>query len=84
MRIPIRVYNNVAGKLLSLFELAQLTVNQVSGARPFYDLTNPVITQRDEATVTDAEEDLPLVLVQKRVKPRKPPLPSLSALPCSQ
>jgi len=29
----------------------------VTGARPFYDLTNPVIYQRDEATITPIEED---------------------------
>ncbi|GAA5905540.1 hypothetical protein JCM5296_000389 [Sporobolomyces johnsonii] len=40
MRVPVRVYNHVG----------------VTGARPFYDLTNPIIYQRDEAT-TGAEED---------------------------
>ncbi|GAA5891322.1 hypothetical protein JCM8208_002585 [Rhodotorula glutinis] len=38
MRVPLRVYNHVG----------------VTGARPFYDLTNPVIFQRDEATVVEA------------------------------
>ncbi|KPV73591.1 uncharacterized protein RHOBADRAFT_54795 [Rhodotorula graminis WP1] len=38
MRVPLRVYNHVG----------------VTGARPFYDLTNPVIFQRDEATVAEA------------------------------
>lgn len=34
---------------------ARLTRNEgtVTGARPFYDLTNPVIFQRDEATVSE-------------------------------
>ncbi|GEM10571.1 rgp1 family protein [Rhodotorula toruloides] len=39
MRVPIRVYNHVG----------------VTGARPFYDLTNPVIFQRDEAITADLQ-----------------------------
>lgn len=30
--------------------------SQVTGARPFYDLTNPVIYQRDEAVVKEGAE----------------------------
>ncbi|GAA6046285.1 hypothetical protein NBRC10513_002275 [Rhodotorula toruloides] len=40
MRVPIRVYNHVG----------------VTGARPFYDLTNPVIFQRDEAITADVQD----------------------------
>ncbi|BGP42252.1 Golgi membrane exchange factor (Ric1p-Rgp1p) subunit [Rhodotorula kratochvilovae] len=40
MRVPLRVYNHVG----------------VTGARPFYDLTNPVIFQRDEATTADVDD----------------------------
>ncbi|KDE09521.1 hypothetical protein MVLG_00419 [Microbotryum lychnidis-dioicae p1A1 Lamole] len=35
IRVPVRVYNHVG----------------VTGARPFYDLTNPIVYHRDEATV---------------------------------
>ncbi|GAA5941573.1 Rgp1p [Sporobolomyces koalae] len=44
MRVPLRIYNHVG----------------VTGARPFYDLTNPVIYQRDEATVTAIEDETKL------------------------
>ncbi|GAA5951108.1 hypothetical protein JCM10213_004240 [Rhodosporidiobolus nylandii] len=47
MRVPVRVYNHVG----------------VTGARPFYDLTNPVIFQRDEATVVDTAN--PTVPIRK-------------------
>ncbi|GAA6029152.1 hypothetical protein JCM8097_001625 [Rhodosporidiobolus ruineniae] len=47
MRVPVRVYNHVG----------------VTGARPFYDLTNPIIFQRDEATAIDA--DNPKVPIRK-------------------
>ncbi|GAA5867854.1 hypothetical protein JCM3774_005884 [Rhodotorula dairenensis] len=40
MKVPIRLYNHVG----------------MTGARPFYDLTNPVIYQRDEAIVKDEVE----------------------------
>ena len=59
MKVPIRLYNHVGGEhtLLSPF-LASCRTDQnrypvVTGARPFYDLTNPVIYQRDEAIVKD-------------------------------
>ena len=32
-------------------------VGSVTGARPFYDLTNPVIYQRDEATVSPIDDE---------------------------
>ncbi|GAA5898453.1 hypothetical protein JCM6882_007779 [Rhodosporidiobolus microsporus] len=47
MRVPVRVYNHVG----------------VTGARPFYDLTNPIIFQRDEATAIDV--DNPKVPIRK-------------------
>ncbi|GAA5823189.1 hypothetical protein JCM11251_007517 [Rhodosporidiobolus azoricus] len=47
MRVPVRVYNHVG----------------VTGARPFYDLTNPIIYQRDEATAIDV--DNPKVPIRK-------------------
>ncbi|GAA5974982.1 hypothetical protein JCM11641_006789 [Rhodosporidiobolus odoratus] len=50
MRVPVRVYNHVG----------------VTGARPFYDLTNPIIFQRDEATTIDTAN--PKVPIRK---PRK-------------
>ncbi|GAA5986158.1 hypothetical protein JCM10908_006436 [Rhodotorula pacifica] len=40
MKVPIRLYNHVG----------------MTGARPFYDLTTPVIYQRDEAIVKDEVE----------------------------
>ncbi|KAI5478593.1 Rgp1 family protein [Pseudohyphozyma bogoriensis] len=40
MRVPVRVYNHVG----------------VTGARPFYDLTNPIIHTRDEATTSEVED----------------------------
>ncbi|KAM0756310.1 Rgp1-domain-containing protein [Meredithblackwellia eburnea MCA 4105] len=40
MRVPIRMYNHVG----------------VSGARPFYDLTNPIVYNRDEATTTGVDD----------------------------
>ncbi|GAA6003982.1 hypothetical protein JCM10207_006497 [Rhodosporidiobolus poonsookiae] len=51
MRVPVRVYNHVG----------------VTGARPFYDLTNPIIFQRDEATTVDTEN--PKVPVRKTRRP---------------
>jgi hypothetical protein len=36
MRVPVRVYNHVG----------------VTGARPFYDLTNPIVYHRDEAWIS--------------------------------
>ena len=53
MRIPVRIYNNVSGA--SLLNVNDLT-HAVTGARPFYDLTNPVVWYRDEATSTEVEE----------------------------
>ncbi|GAA5906895.1 uncharacterized protein JCM6883_005721 [Sporobolomyces salmoneus] len=41
MRVPLRIYNHVG----------------VTGARPFYDLTNPVIYQRDEANISAIDDD---------------------------
>ncbi|GAA5833767.1 hypothetical protein JCM3766R1_000093 [Sporobolomyces carnicolor] len=41
MRVPLRIYNHVG----------------VTGARPFYDLTNPVIYQRDEAIVSPVDDE---------------------------
>ncbi|ORY75976.1 Rgp1-domain-containing protein [Leucosporidium creatinivorum] len=52
MRVPVRVYNHVG----------------VTGARPFYDLTNPIVYHRDEATTADVDE--PKTTVTKR--PRRP------------
>ncbi|GAA5867750.1 hypothetical protein JCM8547_005222 [Rhodosporidiobolus lusitaniae] len=51
MRVPVRVYNHVG----------------VTGARPFYDLTNPIIFQRDEATAVDTEN--PKVPIRKIHRP---------------
>lgn len=39
----------------------------MTGARPFYDLTNPVIFQRDEATTVDT--DNPKVPIRKIYRP---------------
>ena len=36
----------------------------MTGARPFYDLTNPVIFQRDEATTADVDDRKALQAVQ--------------------
>ncbi|GAA5975307.1 hypothetical protein JCM5350_006423 [Sporobolomyces pararoseus] len=41
MKVPLRIYNHVG----------------MTGARPFYDLTNPVIYQRDEATVSPLDDE---------------------------
>ncbi|KAK4057024.1 Golgi membrane exchange factor (Ric1p-Rgp1p) subunit [Microbotryomycetes sp. JL221] len=41
MRVPIRVYNHVG----------------VTGARPFYDLTNPIVYHRDEAIISAINRD---------------------------
>ena len=40
--MPVRMYNNVS----------------VTGVRPFYDLTNPIVWHRDEAKIT-SDDDLP-------------------------
>lgn len=60
MRIPIRVYNHVAGKLPPSERsqsdlrprLADWENSAVTGSRPFYDLTNPIIYHRDEAATS--------------------------------
>ena len=49
MRVPVRMYNHVS----------------VTGARPFYDLTNPVLYNRDEATIS-SEDDTPLKKSRRR------------------
>ncbi|KAK4052398.1 Golgi membrane exchange factor (Ric1p-Rgp1p) subunit [Microbotryomycetes sp. JL201] len=41
MRVPIRIYNHVG----------------VTGARPFYDLTNPIVYHRDEALITASDDE---------------------------
>lgn len=41
IRIPVRIYNHVS----------------VTGVRPFYDLTNPIIWSVDEAKITSDEDD---------------------------
>ncbi|GAA5927422.1 hypothetical protein JCM1841_000467 [Sporobolomyces salmonicolor] len=53
MRVPVRVYNHVG----------------VTGARPFYDLTNPIIYQRDEATTGAAEDDVKVPTRRKAHRP---------------
>ncbi|GAA6063717.1 hypothetical protein JCM10212_001828 [Sporobolomyces blumeae] len=54
MRVPLRVYNHVG----------------VTGARPFYDLTNPVIYQRDEAMICPVESpDSHLVSTKRKPRP---------------
>lgn len=71
MRVPVRVYNHVGGeqRLPSFRTRADVSVHYlVTGARPFYDLTNPIVYHRDEATTADVDE--PKVTVTKR--PRRP------------
>ncbi|KAM0790676.1 hypothetical protein ACM66B_004535 [Microbotryomycetes sp. NB124-2] len=41
MRVPIRVYNHVG----------------VTGARPFYDLTNPIVYHRDESVIVAVDDE---------------------------
>jgi hypothetical protein len=41
IRIPVRIYNHVS----------------ITGVRPFYDLTNPIIWSMDEAKITCDEDD---------------------------
>jgi len=53
---------------LSLSDLTLPLPSIVTGARPFYDLTNPIVYHRDEATIADVDE--PKVTVTKR--PRRP------------
>ncbi|KAK4703418.1 RAB6A-GEF complex partner protein 2, partial [Phenoliferia sp. Uapishka_3] len=48
MRVPVRVYNHVG----------------ITGARPFYDLTNPIVYHRDEA-ITNGVDD-PQVMKRTR------------------
>ena len=49
MRVPVRIYNHVA----------------VTGARPFYDLTNPIVYHRDEATI-GGDDDAKIVIRDRR------------------
>ncbi|GAA6000577.1 uncharacterized protein JCM10292_000493 [Rhodotorula paludigena] len=52
MRVPLRVYNHVG----------------VTGARPFYDLTNPVIFQRDEAATADVDDPKEKAVQARKVR----------------
>lgn len=79
MRVPLRIYNHIGGESLSALsdllsdqEVGGLTEEcmlTVTGARPFYDLTNPVIYQRDEATISTLEKDAKIAPARRQ--PRK-------------
>lgn len=62
VRVPVRIYNNVSGGSLAKPRRQALrssvVCHPVSGVRPFYDLTNPIVWTRDEAKIT-TDDDVP-------------------------
>lgn len=64
MHIPVRIYNNVNGaysssatsNVLSLTIYIYIYMMTESGARPFYDMTNPIVWLKDQAETSEVSQ----------------------------